>query len=68
MCDQWLSWQQEGCPHCGAANDIPVDISQGSHETWVDCHWCCAPIMVAITVSPLDDTLESVVLKRDDEV
>lgn len=57
-----------GCPWCGAANDIPVDKSQGSHETWHDCAFCCSPIAVAVTVSPFDDSLESVVLKRDDEV
>ncbi|ART64759.1 CPXCG motif-containing cysteine-rich protein [Kushneria marisflavi] len=67
MIDQRLISWQEHCPYCDAMNDIDIDTSQGSHVTWVDCQWCCAPISVTVTISLFDDTLESVTLGRDDD-
>ncbi|REC94064.1 CPXCG motif-containing cysteine-rich protein [Kushneria indalinina] len=67
MHDQWLISWQDHCPYCDAMNDIDIDTSQGSHVTWVDCQWCCAPMVVTVTISPFDDTLESVTLGRDDD-
>lgn len=67
MYDQRLISWQDHCPYCDAMNDIDIDTSQGTHTTWVDCQWCCAPIVVTVTISPFDDTLESVTLGRDDD-
>ena len=67
MLDQRLISWQDHCPYCSAMNDIDIDTSQGSHMTWVDCQWCCSPIVLAVTISPFDDSLESVTLGRDDD-
>ncbi len=56
------------CPYCSMPFDLPLDLSQGSHQTWEDCPFCCAPIQVRVDVSPMDGELESLMLGRDDEV
>jgi hypothetical protein len=42
------------CPVCGEEIVIPVDISQGKHQEFVeDCPICCSP--VSIRLEFLDD-------------
>jgi hypothetical protein len=56
------------CPYCDAPFDLLVDASQGSQVTWEDCHWCCAPIQVRITIPLDEDEPPRLTLGRDDEV
>ncbi|MBZ9558147.1 MULTISPECIES: CPXCG motif-containing cysteine-rich protein [Modicisalibacter] len=56
------------CPYCGAAFDLLVDASQGSHVTWEDCPRCCAPMQVGVEVSVLADEIEQVTVARDDDI
>lgn len=37
------------CPHCGEEIVIPVDVSQGSSQAYVeDCPVCCAPNLIHV--------------------
>ena len=50
MHEEQLASRRVHCPYCDAPFDLLVDVSQGSHHTWEDCHVCCAPIQVRIEV------------------
>ncbi|WP_372612632.1 CPXCG motif-containing cysteine-rich protein [Halomonas sp.] len=56
------------CPYCDAAFDLLVDLSQGDHVTWEDCHWCCAPIQIRIDLPVDEDEPIQLTLGRDDDV
>lgn len=56
------------CPYCDSPLSFLIDTSQGSHITWEDCHQCCAPIQVAVDISPISGELESVRTGSDDDV
>lgn len=56
------------CPYCDSALTFLIDVSQGSHLTWEDCHHCCAPIQVAVDISPLGDEIEQIRTGTDDDV
>jgi|TARA_R110002049_G_scaffold60529_2_gene162440 hypothetical protein len=56
------------CPYCDSPLTFLIDTSQGSHDTWEDCHQCCAPIQLQVVVSPMTGELDSVVAGRDDDV
>lgn len=44
------------CPYCGEDNLIRVDTSGGRRQEYVeDCHVCCQPWQVRITVHAHDD-------------
>jgi hypothetical protein len=53
------------CPYCGEAFETQVDASAGSTSYIEDCHVCCRPIEIALTVG-LDGTLSSVSAQRSD--
>ena len=38
------------CPHCGERFETTVDASAGDAEYIEDCHVCCRPINVAVSV------------------
>ncbi len=41
------------CDHCGEAIVVPVDLSQGNHQRYVeDCPVCCNPNVIHLTVDP----------------
>ncbi len=69
MNEEQLASRRVHCPYCDAPFDLLVDVSQGSHLSWEDCHVCCAPIQVRLEVDDLDPEQGfSVTLGRDDEV
>lgn len=39
------------CPYCWETIHIDLDLSGGSAEYTEDCHVCCRPILVILTVS-----------------
>ena len=41
-----------GCPYCGEAITIVVDITAGSQRYVEDCFVCCQPIDLAIEIEP----------------
>ncbi|HXI13636.1 MAG TPA: CPXCG motif-containing cysteine-rich protein [Thermoanaerobaculia bacterium] len=47
------------CPYCGERNEIFVDPSGGRVQSYVeDCHVCCRPWQVRVTVSADDVDVE----------
>lgn len=39
------------CDSCGEEIEIPVDLSAGAHQTYVeDCPVCCNPNVIEVTV------------------
>jgi hypothetical protein len=38
------------CPYCGEPVELAIDTSPGSHAYVKDCHVCCQPMDVAVTV------------------
>ena len=41
------------CISCGEEIVIPVDVSQGSHQEYVeDCPVCCCPNVVHVEIGP----------------
>ena len=42
---------QYGCAFCGEDNDVFVDPSGGSHQTFTeDCTVCCRPNLITLTI------------------
>ena len=41
------------CPSCGELIVIPLDLSQGSRQEYVeDCPVCCCPIRIQVELDP----------------
>jgi hypothetical protein len=38
------------CPYCGESIDLVIDDSVASQTYIEDCHVCCRPINIAVTV------------------
>lgn len=39
------------CDHCGEVIEIPIDVSAGSRQDYVeDCPVCCNPNLVHVTI------------------
>ena len=37
------------CPYCGVARDLPLDLSGGASQEYVeDCEVCCRPWLVRV--------------------
>lgn len=41
-----------GCPYCGETLELAIDCPDGRHDYTEDCHVCCQPIAVTVTVYP----------------
>lgn len=39
------------CPYCGEAIELLIDASAGDQSYVEDCHVCCQPMEVAVTVA-----------------
>lgn len=54
------------CPYCGEGIDLGVDQAGGEVQEYVeDCHVCCQPLMVRVTVDR--DGVPSVTVNTLDE-
>ena len=53
------------CPYCGALNEITIDPSGGSSQSYVeDCQVCCRPWEVQVTIDP-DGVVQIELLTED---
>lgn len=53
------------CPYCGETISLLVDDSAGGQRYVEDCHVCCRPIEVAVTVDADGDV--QVIASGEDE-
>lgn len=53
------------CPYCGEIIELQVDASAGDQHYVEDCHVCCRPIEVAVTLD--EDDEPSVHLSTDND-
>lgn len=53
------------CPYCGETISLLVDDSAGDQHYVEDCHVCCRPIEVAVTVDADGDV--QVIASGEDE-
>ncbi|WP_111412867.1 CPXCG motif-containing cysteine-rich protein [Billgrantia lactosivorans] len=68
MHEEQLDSHPVHCPYCSMRFDLLIDVTQGSHQTWEDCPYCCAPIQLRVEVSPTTGELDALELGREDEV
>lgn len=54
------------CPYCGEVIDLAIDLSAGSQDYIEDCHICCQPIELHVTMDP-PGTLRSIQARRQAE-
>lgn len=45
-----LPLQAISCPYCGESIDLIIDDSAGEQAYIEDCHVCCRPIEVAVSI------------------
>ena len=53
------------CPYCGEAIEIMVDVSVGGQDYIEDCHVCCRPIDISVSVE--DNRLVGLSVRSDSE-
>lgn len=51
------------CPYCDARLTLLVDESVGAHSYTEDCHVCCQPILVSVSIDMDGDT--SIMLEQE---
>lgn len=50
-----LDTQTITCPYCGEPIELMLDVSAGSQRYIEDCHVCCRPIEISLSVLPGGD-------------
>jgi hypothetical protein len=60
-----LQFMTVQCPYCGEPFETSIDASAGSTSYIEDCHVCCRPIEIALTVEA-DGALRSLSAQRSD--
>ena len=60
-----LDMQDIECPYCGEIITLTLDASAGSQRYIEDCHVCCRPITVMLTVDADGDA--SVQVQSEDD-
>lgn len=53
------------CPYCGESIELLVDDSAGAQRYVEDCHVCCRPIEIAVTLDA--DSVPQVVASAEDD-
>ena len=48
-----------GCPYCGEVIELVIDDSAGSQRYIEDCHVCCRPIVVDVSIDADGDPVVS---------
>ena len=56
---------QISCPYCGESVEITIDSSVGRQQYIEDCHVCCRPIHLTISLN--EEGLPTVDPRREDE-
>ena len=60
-----LEMQDIECPYCGEMISLALDASAGSQRYIEDCHVCCKPIEVRVSVDE-DGAVDVVAWGQDD--
>lgn len=60
-----LDEKAAGCPYCGESLTLLVDASEGDNQYTEDCHVCCRPMVVSVSVDFEGDVFLNV--QREDE-
>ena len=50
MSTHYLEEREIDCPYCGEAIDVLVDCSIEQQTYVEDCHVCCRPILLSVSV------------------
>ena len=53
------------CPYCGEILEFAIDCPDGRHQYTEDCHVCCQPIAVDVTVAAGSPELVSVAQENE---
>jgi predicted nucleic acid-binding Zn ribbon protein len=53
------------CPYCGERVEVVIDCSFSPQEYVEDCHVCCKPVILAVSVSREGEP--SIQARREDE-
>lgn len=54
------------CPYCGESLTLPLDLPAGDQSYIEDCHVCCQPMAVSVSVDG-EGRLRGVTARRGDE-
>lgn len=49
-----MNWQDDaeiGCPYCGETLTLFIDYSAGDQSYVEDCHVCCRPMLISVSMS-----------------
>jgi transcription elongation factor Elf1 len=60
--DPQLLDRKIGCPYCGEAMEIVLDLSAGSQSYVEDCQVCCQPMQVSFAAE--DGELQAIRVER----
>ena len=56
------------CEYCGEEIVVPVDISQGAQQEYVeDCPVCCSPNILTVQVSPTGEVFIEAQAEHDQD-
>lgn len=53
-----MNWQdgcEISCPYCGETLTLMIDYSAGDQAYVEDCHVCCRPILIEVSMRGLED-------------
>ena len=59
-----INEKESYCPYCGEAISLLIDDSLSSQEYVEDCHVCCNPILVRLSIYEESITIDTA--KEDD--
>jgi len=62
-----LQSQPVQCPYCWEEIELDIDVSGGSQTYTEDCHVCCQPILVRLTVDEEDGESFEVTVEAENE-
>jgi len=54
------------CPYCAEGLTLPLDLSAGDQTYVEDCHVCCQPMTVCVTVDDEGRLREATARRGDD--
>jgi hypothetical protein len=53
------------CPYCAEPLELALDCPEGQHQYTEDCHVCCQPMVVHVSVLP-GEPVSAWVAREDD--
>ncbi|MEM8844069.1 MAG: CPXCG motif-containing cysteine-rich protein [Pseudomonadota bacterium] len=61
-----LDTQVIDCPYCGEPMELAIEPIEGVQEYYEDCHVCCQPILIKITMNDLESQAALICSRADD--